>query len=130
MILIVDDEPGVSVAFGRVLHSAGVTFQAAESLAAATAALNLGQWTGFILDIFLPDGTGIDLLEIIRLRPEHQHTPVAVITADILFDAALRKRIHAGRATLHCGAFDRTAIEGICVDIIAKSRSLRHTDEG
>lgn len=130
MILIVDDEPGVSVAFGRVLHSAGVTFQAAESLAQATAALDLGQWTGFILDIFLPDGTGVDLLDTIRLRLEHQHTPVAVITADILFDDALLKRIRASRATLHCGAFDRTAIEGICVDLLARSRSLRQTAEG
>ena len=130
MILIVDDVPGVSVAFGRVLHSAGVTFQAVESLAEATAALNLGQWTGFILDIFLPDGTGVDLLDVIRLRPEHQHTPVAVITADILFDDALLKRIRAGRATLYCGAFNRTAVEGICVDVIAKSRSLRHAAEG
>ena len=126
MILIVDDVPGVCVAFGRVLHNAGVTFQAAGSLAEATAALSLGQWTGFILDIFLPDGTGVDLLDIIRLRPEHQHTPVAVITADILFDEALLKRIHAGRATLHCGAFNRTAIEAICVDLLAKSRSLRN----
>lgn len=130
MILIVDDEPGVSLAFGRVLQSAKVPFQAVETLAAATAALDHGQWTAFILDIFLPDGTGVDLLDAIRLRPEHQDTPVAVITADMLSDGALVDRIEAGRATLHCGAFNRTAIEAICVDLLAKSRSLRNPAEG
>jgi CheY-like chemotaxis protein len=130
VILIVDDVPGVSLAFGRVLQSAKVPFQAVETVAAATAALDRGQWTAFILDIFLPDGTGVDLLDLIRLRPEHQHTPVAVITADILFDGALLKRIHDGRATLHCGAFNRTAIEAICVDLLVKSRSLQTAAEG
>jgi CheY-like chemotaxis protein len=127
VILIVDDVSGVSVAFGRVLHNAGVMFQTEESLAEATAALSAGRWTGFILDIFLPDGTGVDLLDTIRLQPEYEFTPVAVITADVLLDDALVKRIHAGRATLYCGAFDRTAIEAICVDLLAGPRSVRET---
>ena len=45
MILIVDDVPGVSVAFRRVIQNACVPFQAEESLATASAPISISLWT-------------------------------------------------------------------------------------
>jgi len=117
MILIVNDFPAVSVAFGRALTAVGVTYEAVETLPAAIAVIGRDDWTGFVLDIFLPGGTGVDILEAIRRQPIHAHTPVALITADILLDDDLMRRIAAGHATVHMGVFDRPTIEAIGLDL-------------
>lgn len=118
MILIVDDVPGVTLAFGRVLNHVGVPYESADSLATGRAAVVRDGWTGFILDIFLPDGTGVDLLEFIRQQPQYSKTPAAIITADILLEDSLVARINAGGTSLSCGAFNRAAIETICFDLL------------
>lgn len=126
MILIVDDELGVTLAFGRVLESAGVPYESADSVAAARTAVERDGWTGFILDIFLPDGTGVDVLEFIRQQPRYRLTPATVITADILLADNLLDRITLGGATLNCGVFERAAIERICFDLLlARPAKLR-----
>lgn len=121
MILIVDDMPGVVIAFGRVLQRLDVPFKSADSVAAAMAALEGDHWTGFILDLFLPDGTGVEILEVIRKHPCYRHTPAEVITADILVESDLVVRIAEAGASLNSGAFDRSAIESICSHLL-----LRH----
>lgn len=118
MILIVDDVPGVTVAFGRALDHVGVPYESADSLEAGRAAVERDGWTGFIPDIFLPDGTGVDLLEFIRQQPQYAKTPAAIITADIILEDALVARIKARGASLNCGAFNRAAIERICFDLL------------
>ncbi|MDZ4687297.1 MAG: response regulator [Planctomycetaceae bacterium] len=118
MILIVDDEPGVSAAFSRVLTASHIPHHAVGSLADARQVLSQGGWTGFILDIFLPDGTGVEYLAEIRARAEHQHTPVAVITADILLDDQMVEQLRHLGARLYCGAFGRADIERICVALL------------
>jgi CheY-like chemotaxis protein len=130
MILIVDDEPGVSLAFGRVLNQVGVTYDVADSCGGARAALKRGPWTAFILDIFLTDGTGVDLLREIRQLPRHFNTPCAVITADILLEDGLVARIEAARARLRCGAFDRSAVEAICLDLLLTNKTLYARSRG
>jgi len=125
MILIVDDVPGVTVAFGRVLDHVGVPYESADSLATGRTAVERNGWTGVILDIFLPDGTGVDLLEFIRQQPQYSETPAVIITADIILEDSLVARIKAGGASLNCGAFNRAAIETICFDLLLARSSAR-----
>ena len=125
MILIVDDVPGVTLAFGRVLNHVGVPYESADSLATGRAAVERDGWTGFILDIFLPDGTGVDLLEFIRQQPQYHRTPAAIITADILLEDSLVARIEAGCASLNCGVFNRAAIETICLGLLLARSETR-----
>lgn len=121
MILIVDDMPGVVVAFGRVLQRLDVAYWSTGSVAGAMAALDRNHWNGFLLDLFLPDGTGVEVLEAMRTHTRYRNTPAAVITADILVESELVARIVAARASLTCGVFDRSAIESICSSLL-----LRH----
>lgn len=122
MILIVDDEPGVCVAFRNVLTASLIPSHSAESLAAARRAMSRHTWTGFILDIFLPDGTGVDFLAELRAQPEHRHTPVAVITADILLEEDMHEQIRRFGARLYPGAFNRADVERICADLVEQMR--------
>lgn len=114
MILIVDDVPGVILAFAAGLRRLSVPFHSAGTLAEARAALPLHRWSGLILDIELPDGTGVEFLEELRSQSDHQHTPAIVITANLLIDNNTLARIDRARATLHCGAFTRPDIDAMC----------------
>lgn len=118
MILLVNDLPAAVDAFGRVLDRVGVPYEAVVTYTAARAALERGGWTGFILDIFLPGGTGVDLLERIRTQPRYRHTPAAVTTADLLLENDLVARIQAANASLHIGVFDRASIEDLCLNLL------------
>jgi CheY-like chemotaxis protein len=122
MILIVNDLPAAAYPFSKVLTHSGLPHQVIETFADAQASLRRPCWTGFILDIFLPGGTGVDLLEALRRRPRYRQTPAAVITADIMLDDALLARIQKGRATLHVGVFDRPTVENICLDLVLARR--------
>lgn len=122
MILIVNDLPAAAYPFARVLTLAGLPYHIVETFAEARACLRRPDWTGFILDIFMPGGTGVDLLELIRLQPIYRLTPAAVITADIMLDNALLIRIQEARASLHMGVFDRPTVENICLDLLLARR--------
>ena len=114
MILVLDDVPGVIVTFGVTLRRLGIPFHGAESIAEAKALLPRHHWTGFVLDLELPDGNGVELLEWLRTQPAFCETPAVVITANILIDDSLAARVAGSRASLHCGAFTRADVEMIC----------------
>jgi CheY-like chemotaxis protein len=118
MILVLDDVPGVVVAFGGVLRRMSVPYHAAGTVAEATALLPQHQWSAFVFDLELPDGSGLDLLEWARGHAQWRDTPAAVITASILLDDVVVARIYAARATLHCGAFTGPDIEAILRELM------------
>ncbi|MEZ4309130.1 MAG: sigma-54 dependent transcriptional regulator [Polyangiaceae bacterium] len=79
-LLVVDDEPVIRYALTSQLEEQGFEVVAAESLAAARAALsNETRFAAAILDIKLKDGDGLDLLaEVREARPG---LPVIMATA-------------------------------------------------
>ena len=119
MILLLDDVPGVVVAFGGVLRRMSVPYHPAGTVAEAMTLLPQHTWSAFVFDLELPDGSGLDLLEWARGHAQWRDTPAAIITASILLDDGVVDRIYAARATLHCGAFTGGDIEAILRDLMA-----------
>ncbi|MBI5830516.1 MAG: response regulator, partial [Chloroflexi bacterium] len=62
-VLIVDDEPTPRTFIGKILADQGYATLEADSLASAHAQLDLGQADIVLLDVALPDGSGLSLLE-------------------------------------------------------------------
>jgi two-component system, NarL family, response regulator DevR len=76
--LAVDDHAGVQRCLGRVIRLHG-EFVAADTFERAIVLLHDGSsWTGFVFDVQLPDGSGLDLLS--RARQWHPMTPAMVLT--------------------------------------------------
>jgi len=78
-ILICDDEPNICFVLAQALRQAGFETMAVHTLADAEAALAEELADILFLDIFLPDGNGLDRLPL--LRRAHPNVPIIVLTA-------------------------------------------------
>ena len=95
-ILIVDDEPDLVELIALTLKRMRIDSDAAASLSEARASLLLGHYALCLLDLKLPDGDGMDLVEWIQ--KEMPEMPVAVLTAHASIEVAVR--------ALKLGAYD------------------------
>ncbi len=86
-VLIVDDEPTIRWVLAEALRGWGYETVEAETGAATLAAVVTEQPAAVLLDINLPDSSGLDLLrEIKRRRPQ---TAVIMVTAETLIENAV-----------------------------------------
>ncbi|NJD19553.1 MAG: response regulator [Gemmatimonadetes bacterium] len=92
-ILVADDEPHIRRILATLLESAGYTVRQACDGREALDALDSPQPPDvFLLDLMMPEASGMDVLDSIRSHPHHRHTPVIILTAkgqDADRDAAL-----------------------------------------
>lgn len=95
-ILLVEDEAVLRVTFERFLRAEGYEVRAVESYAAAVAALGDGPPDAVVCDILLPDGSGIDVLRL--LRQAHPATDVIMLTG--------QPEVASAAEAVRLGAFD------------------------
>jgi DNA-binding NtrC family response regulator len=95
-ILIVDDEQLIRWTLTEALRGWGYVPVEAETVAKALAAFDAEQPVAVLLDINLPDGSGLDVLREIKSRKPD--SVVIMITANVLIDDTL--------AALRGGAYD------------------------
>lgn len=87
-ILIVDDEAGIRQSLGGVLRDEGYRVVAAENAAACRAALRETDFDLVLLDIWLPDCDGLELLP--ELRERAAPPAILVISGHGTIEAAVR----------------------------------------
>ncbi|MDX8405425.1 MAG: sigma-54 dependent transcriptional regulator [Mariprofundus sp.] len=80
--LIVDDDEGIRWVLNKVLQEEGVEVVQAGSIGEAKTALAEGQFEVVFLDVYLPDGNGMDLLA------SGLSMPVVMLTAETTFGHA------------------------------------------
>lgn len=77
-ILLVDDEPGIQIAFSKYLSKSGYDVEPASCLTDARKALLSKRFDAVLLDLILPDGNGLDWIG--DVRESHPDMAVIVIT--------------------------------------------------
>jgi DNA-binding response OmpR family regulator len=78
-ILVVEDDPVLSDGLRAGLGMFGATLDVVETCADGRAALASSEFDALVLDLMLPDGSGLDLLTHMRERGDR--TPVLLLTA-------------------------------------------------
>lgn len=81
-VLLVEDDDDFATVVGAVIRHQGYRFVRAGSLTEAKAYLQESVPDVVILDLKLPDGCGLDLLEVLRADPRTIDTPVIVSTGE------------------------------------------------
>ena len=94
--LVVDDEPDIRELLEITLGRMGIDTVSADNVSAARGNLSTRHFDLCLTDMRLPDGNGIELVELIQKN--YPDTPVAVITAHGSMEAAI--------SALKAGAFD------------------------
>lgn len=80
-IMIVDDSPEVLNLCGILFERRGYSVVKALDGASALEILEESAPDLFILDVMMPEINGIDLCKQIRAFPQHEHTPVIMLSA-------------------------------------------------
>lgn len=81
-ILIVDDEPvNIKVARKYLMLAGYTSFAVSTEPAEVFQLLEREQPDLLLLDIMMPDVSGLDILRDLRARPEYAHLPVLILTA-------------------------------------------------
>ncbi|HXG58150.1 MAG TPA: sigma-54 dependent transcriptional regulator [Thermoanaerobaculia bacterium] len=86
-ILIVDDAPDIRVGLAALLESEGWETRTAENVKQGIVAFGEFSPDVVLLDVALPDGSGIDLLDQIKRYSEH--TPVIMMSGAGTFDTVV-----------------------------------------
>ncbi len=94
-VLIIDDDSAIRELLREFLAEEGLATSEAASAAEARQAMEAADPDVILLDMWLPDGDGLDVLDSLRGRPE---IPVIVITADSSSSRTIR--------AMQAGAFD------------------------
>jgi two-component system, NtrC family, sensor kinase len=82
-VLIVDDSLTVRMDLADAFEEAGFLALPCSSVAEAREALAAGAASVFILDVMLPDGNGVDLLEEIRRSPAGAAAVIVMLSAEV-----------------------------------------------
>jgi len=77
-VVVIDDEPNIGLSLRLILEGEGYRVSTCDSIAAFEAQRRPARADLYLLDVRLPDGNGIDLLQ--SLRREDDATPVVMIS--------------------------------------------------
>jgi DNA-binding response OmpR family regulator len=122
-LLVVDDEPHIALVIEHACQTAGYRFSHARSLKEARESLAGGDPIDLLLlDVVLPDGSGLDLLEELRAVDATRDLPVIILTG-AGFDMVLEQSGRLG-ATCVTKPFSPTKLRRLVRQL------LNETDEG
>lgn len=79
-ILIVDDDDNVGHVIGSIVEQAGFQVTILKTVRDAISWLDKGLPAAILLELMLPDASGLDLVEHVRNRPGGENLPLMVIT--------------------------------------------------
>lgn len=120
-ILIIEDSPSLARTYQGFLKYAGYDADIAETASEAESKLAGATPDLVLLDLQLPDGNGMDILQTLQARAES--TPVVVITANASLNAAI-EAMRAGALDFLAKPFDKARLL-VTVESALERSSLR-----
>ena len=80
-ILIIEDEPDIRKTLEYNISREGYDVVCASTLLDGKEQFNSSEFSLILLDLMLPDGSGLDLCREIKSQKDKSHTPIIILTA-------------------------------------------------
>jgi two-component system phosphate regulon response regulator PhoB len=94
-IVIVEDEPNAADVFEEMMRVSGYQVVKIHSSSAAMSVIRAELPDAILLDIMMPDISGIEVLRFMRREPSLKHIPVVIVSARTL-PSDIRAGMEAG----------------------------------
>jgi diguanylate cyclase (GGDEF)-like protein/PAS domain S-box-containing protein len=94
-LLFIDDSQSVRFAYKQMLQGQGFEVDVAASIAEGNAKAQSGTFDLIVVDYYLPDGTGDQLVTRLKADPRTANIPIAMITGTYK-DSIIKKCLDAG----------------------------------
>ncbi len=95
LILVVEDEPDTAEMFAEMMRLNGFRVVKTYYSASAMGILSQAKPDVVVLDLMMPDVSGMEVLKFVRREPELDHVPVVVVSAKSM-PADIREALEAG----------------------------------
>jgi len=122
-VLVVDDEPRLLRVVEMLLTDAGHQVRTATTLAEARRAIDAVEVDVALIDLKLPDGTGLDLLA--HIQQHSPELPAIIMTAFGTIETAVRA-MQLGARTYLVKPFDAAQVETVVTRALEWRRAQRH----
>ncbi|MDI1312287.1 response regulator [Prosthecobacter sp.] len=126
-VLVVDDDSRNLLAIESVLNGASYRLSKAQTGAEALMALMNGDFAVIVLDVQMPDMSGIDLAKMIKMRKRTQHIPIIFLTAHYREDEHAVLGYDVGAVDYLTKPVNPAVLRSkvnVFVDLFAKTRAL------
>jgi PAS domain S-box-containing protein len=131
-VLIVDDQPRNLDALESILEPLGCEFVRATTPDAALLALLQNEFAAIVLDIRMPEMSGIDLAKLIKQRRRSKHVPILFLTAHSVEESDLLQGYGVGAVDYLSKPINADILRskvGVFVDLFTKTRALALLNE-
>jgi DNA-binding response OmpR family regulator len=125
MLLIVDDSRDFTEVLARLLRYHGFEAQTAMSGSDALTWLNVQTPSLILLDVMMPEMSGIDVLRKLRGSDKHADTPVLILTAGCTPQEEQEARRLGVEGMLRKGSIEIGEIVSTIETILAKTKTGR-----
>jgi CheY-like chemotaxis protein len=93
-VVVIDDDVAVDESFERMLGAAGYATHVEADCRSGLEYLQTASPSVLILDLHLPDGTGLECLRRLRAWPRHRDLPVAILTGDYFLEEEIARELN------------------------------------
>lgn len=127
VVLVVDDDSKNLLALESVLDGANFRLMKAQTGGAALLALMDGDFAAIVLDVKMPDMSGIELARMIKDRKRTQHIPIIFLTAHYREDEHAVLGYDVGAVDYLTKPINPTVLRSkvnVFVDLFKKTRAL------
>jgi DNA-binding response OmpR family regulator len=124
--LIVDDSLTVRMDLRSAFYGAGFHVTTCDTKAAALQALRNRAFAVVILDLLLPDGTGLEILKELRSLPAHGQTPVMILSTEVEVKVRLAG-LNAGADEYVGKPYDTAYVLRRAADLVGSARRVRQS---
>jgi two-component system chemotaxis response regulator CheY len=125
-VVVIDDDVAVDESFGQMLRAAGYEPHTEADCRSGLAYLETARPSVLILDLHLPDDSGLVCLRRLRAQPAHRTLPVAILTGDYFLDEEVAREL----AALGARVFFKPVWEEDLVRIVEQLRAIGAAADG